>query len=359
MRTRTTIAAAALALGVLAPGTAVAEQVHGYTAEVRQTAVSAIAASEGLPAAAATRILRTQDGSIRTLERITGRLGARQAGGYLDAAGRPVVNVRTSAAAERVAAAGAEPRLVAHTSGELAVARRALEALPAVAHTALGVDPRANQVVLTVADAAEGSRLLRLLDTARTLGPLVRIERVAGSMRQAVYNGDAITGGGARCSVGFNANRDGTNYIVDAGHCTSAVSSWNVGPSVDASFPGDDYGLIRNTTGHAPGAVTLWDGSAQRISSADDAVVGQRICKSGSTTGLTCGTVQRIGVTVNYAEGAVRDLVQTSATVRPGDSGGCLFAGSTGLGITSGTGGGSSFFQPVTEALRTYGLRLN
>jgi len=54
-----------------------------------------------------------------------------------------------------------------------------------------------------------------------------------------------------------------------------------------------------------------------------------------------------------------RPLHQTNALVNPGDSGGCLFAGSVGLGITSGKGGGSSCFQPVGEVLSAYGVTLN
>jgi streptogrisin D len=69
--------------------------------------------------------------------------------------------------------------------------------------------------------------------------------------------------------------------------------------------------------------------------------------------------VQRTNVTVNYAEGSVYQLIQTTALVNPGDSGGCLFAGSAGLGSTSGKGGGSSYFQPVGEALSASGVTLN
>ncbi|MBE1494271.1 hypothetical protein H4696_001371 [Amycolatopsis lexingtonensis] len=52
-------------------------------------------------------------------------------------------------------------------------------------------------------------------------------------------------------------------------------------------------------------------------------------------------------------------LIQTNALVNPGDSGGCLFAGSVGLGITSGKGSGTSYCQPVGEALSAYGVSLN
>ncbi|MEQ0565446.1 S1 family peptidase [Amycolatopsis sp. NEAU-NG30] len=354
-RSATTLVAAAVAFVV--PVSATATTIEGYSPTVQREAVASLAAEAGISESAAVALLRTQAASVETLHHVTAALGDRAAGGYLDAAAKPVVNVLDQAAADQVTAAGAQARLVKHSSAALANAQNALQALPAVTHTAIGLDPKTNQVVLTVADAAKGTEAL--LETARSLGDRVRVERVAGEMHTAIYNGEAITGGGIRCSVGFNTNRGGQNYIVDAGHCTRAVSQWNVGPSQGASFPGNDYGLIRNTTGSAPGAVTLWNGSAQPITSAGTATVGQRISKSGSTTHLTSGSVQRTNVTVNYAEGSVSQLIQTSALVNPGDSGGCLFAGSVGLGITSGKGGGSSYYQPVGEALSAYGVTLN
>ncbi|MGW5714678.1 alpha-lytic protease prodomain-containing protein [Amycolatopsis sp. NPDC003865] len=355
-RTATALAATAAVAGFLtSPAGAVT--IDGYAPDVQRDAVASLAAEAGIGESAAVALLRTQAASVETLHRVTADLGARAVDGYLDAAAKPVVNVLDREAADRVTAAGAQARLVKYSSAALAGAQNALRALPAVAHTSIGLDPKTNQVVLTVADAAKGTDTL--LNAAASLGDRVRVERVAGEMHTAIYNGEAITGGGTRCSVGFNTNRGGQNYILDAGHCTRAVSQWNVGPSQGSSFPGNDYGLIRNTTGSAPGAVTLWNGSTQRISSAGTATVGQRISKSGSTTHLTSGSVTRTNVTVNYAEGSVSQLIQTNALVNPGDSGGCLFAGSVGLGITSGKGSGTSFFQPVGEAMSAYGVSLN
>ncbi|WP_051116313.1 S1 family peptidase [Amycolatopsis nigrescens] len=353
----TTLVAAAAAIGFLAPTTATATTIEGYSSLVQREAVATLAANAQITEAAATKLLRVQAASVETVQSLTGALGARAADGYLDEAAKPVVNVLDKAAADQVTATGAQAKLVKHSSAALAGAQEALQALPAVTHTSIGLDPKANQIVLTIADAAKGTDALQ--QAAATLGDRVRVERVAGEMHTAIYNGEAITGGGTRCSAGFNTNKGGQNYVVDAGHCTRAVSQWNIGPSEGASFPTNDYGLIRNTTGSGPGAVTLWNGSTQRISSAGNATVGQQISKSGSTTRLTSGSVQRLNVTVNYAEGSVHQLIQTNALVNPGDSGGCLFSGSVGLGITSGKGGGSSYFQPVGEALSAYGVALN
>src|SRR4029453_13523973 len=88
-------------------------------------------------------------------------------------------------------------------------------------------------------------------------------------------------------------------------------------------------------------------------------------CKTGSTTGTTCGIVQAYNVTVRYAEGTVFGLTRTNICTQPGDSGGPTFADSRAQAITAGGAIGGcnqpafqSFFQPADEALSTYGLTL-
>ncbi|MFI9255442.1 trypsin-like serine protease [Streptomyces sp. NPDC053069] len=53
-------------------------------------------------------------------------------------------------------------------------------------------------------------------------------------------------------------------------------------------------------------------------------------------------------------------MIQTTVCAEPGDSGGPLYDGTKALGITSGgssdcTTGGTTFYQPVPEALSAYG----
>ncbi|TGJ78386.1 hypothetical protein E0Z10_g10384, partial [Xylaria hypoxylon] len=91
--------------------------------------------------------------------------------------------------------------------------------------------------------------------------------------------------------------------------------------------------------------------------------VGASICRSGSTTGIHCGTVGALGATVNYAEGSVTGLTRTSVCAEPGDSGGSFYSGAQAQGVTSGgsgncASGGTTYFQPVNEILSTYGLTL-
>ncbi len=71
--------------------------------------------------------------------------------------------------------------------------------------------------------------------------------------------------------------------------------------------------------------------------------------------------VTALNATVNYSQGSVTGMIRTTVCAQPGDSGGPLYAGTTALGLTSGgsgncTSGGTTFFQPVVEALNPYGV---
>jgi streptogrisin B len=68
--------------------------------------------------------------------------------------------------------------------------------------------------------------------------------------------------------------------------------------------------------------------------------------------------------TVNCGGGdIVSGLIRTSVCAEPGDSGGPLCAGTVAYGLTSGgsgncSSGGTTFFQPVVEALNAYGVNV-
>ena len=199
---------------------------------------------------------------------------------------------------------------------------------------------------------------------------VVRLERVAGTFSTRIAGGDAIYGGRYRCSLGFNVRSGSTYYFLTAGHCGNIASTWYansahttvLGTTAGSSFPGNDYAIVRYTsTVSHPGTVDLYNGSTQDIVSAGNAVVGQTVRRSGSTTHVHSGRVTAVNATVNYPQGTVTGLIRTTVCAEGGDSGGPLFAGSTALGLTSGgsgncTFGGTTFFQPVTEALGVYGV---
>lgn len=198
----------------------------------------------------------------------------------------------------------------------------------------------------------------------------VRIEQVAAQpqMYGNLVGGDAIFTGGARCSLGFNATGGGATYVITAGHCTNIGSPWTsttgeaIGPVAASSFPGNDYGAIQvtNPAQVATGQVT----GIGPVRGSAEVGVGAGICRSGSTTGVRCGTVQAKNVTVNYgADGIVFGLTQTNACSEPGDSGGSVVSGDQAQGLTSGgsgncTVGGTMFYQEINEVLGAYSLAL-
>ncbi|MCM2580012.1 S1 family peptidase [Streptomyces meridianus] len=314
--------------------------------------------------------------SLSSAQRIAGGLsddlGDRSAGWYYDSgAQRLVVNVLDRDAATAVRAQGAEARMVPHSLADLDAAKRTLSDRAAIPGTAWSSDPRVNKVVVTADSTVTGTKLGKLRTVAAGLGGKVAIKRMKGELKPVLSGGDAIYGGGYRCSLGFNVLRSGQPYFLTAGHCAELADSWSSspnGPAVGAtegsSFPGNDFGLVRYTADVPhPSEVNLYNGRSQDITEAGDASVGQRVKRSGSTTEVHSGTVTGLNATVNYQEGTVTGLIRTNVCAEPGDSGGPLFADSTALGLTSGgsgdcRSGGETYFQPVTEALAAYGAEI-
>ncbi|MGC4789790.1 S1 family peptidase [Micromonospora sp. DT178] len=235
--------------------------------------------------------------------------------------------------------------------------------------TAWGLDPATGRMTLTVDDTVSARDVAALRATADRAGAVLR--REPGQLRTLIAGGQAIYGGGGRCSLGANVRSGSTYYFVTAGHCTTAGATWYansaqttvLGSRTGSSFPGNDYGLVRYTSLVAhPSAVYTYPGLLT-INGAGNAYVGQAVCRSGSTTGVRCGTVTGLNATVNYAQGSVTGLIRTNICAEPGDSGGPLYAAGTGtiLGILSGgsgncTSGGTTYYQPIMEILAAYGV---
>ncbi|MEU8240498.1 S1 family peptidase [Actinoplanes missouriensis] len=293
------------------------------------------------------------------------KLGTRDAGSYLDSAGKLVVNVTDSATAAEARAAGATVRYVARSGATLAAADNTLKSTLKTPGTAFAIDPVSNQVVVSVDETVTGAKLAAVKATVAKLGDTARIESVAGKMSIKISGGDAIYApSGGRCSLGFNVrNSAGTYFFLTAGHCTNISSTWTngsttLGTRTGSSFPGNDYGIVRytNTSITKTGGVGSID-----IASASTPAVGATVYRRGSTTGTRSGRVTALNSTVNYAEGSVSGLIRTTVCAQPGDSGGPLYSGSTAHGLTSGgsgncTSGGVTYFQPVVEALNAYGV---
>ncbi|MGC5038952.1 S1 family peptidase [Streptomyces sp. DT190] len=306
---------------------------------------------------------------------LVSRLGAsRTAGSWVDAAGRPVVAVTDEQAAAAVERAGARAKMVSHSMKDLKSATATLRSAPRVPGTAWALDYRSNQVVVRGDSTVSASDWSRLTEVAEGIGGFVRMERTEGTFTTRLNGAQPILSTAGRCSAGFNVTDGKSDYILTAGHCGPDGSVWfaddrgreQVGTSIRGSFPGDDYSLVTYDSGRAgQGAdvVSVGDGKGVRITGLADAEVGQRIFRSGSTSGLREGEVTALNATVNYPEGTVTGLIETNVCAEPGDSGGPMFADGVALGLTSGgsgdcVAGGTTFFQPVTKALTELGVKL-
>lgn len=344
MRHNRTLSRAAVAVAALAVGAFVA------AAPVRAAPVVPAAAQPGVAATLASH------------------LGDRTVGSYLDN-GRMVVTVTDDQAAGQVRAAGLTPRLVGRGGAELRGVLAALDSSARVPGTAWYVDPATDRVVVSVDQGVTGAALARVTAVTTRYGTAVYVERAAGLLRTTIAGGDAIYGSSYRCSLGFNVHSGSTYSFLTAGHCGNLATTWYsnsahtsvLGTRTGTSFPGNDFAIVQYTSSVAhPSTVDLYSGS-RSITSAGNAYVGEAVSRSGSTSHVHSGSVTGLNATVNYAEGTVTGMIRTNVCAEGGDSGGPLFSGNTAVGLTSGgsgncTSGGTTFFQPVTEALSAYGV---
>jgi hypothetical protein len=351
-----------------------------------QLAAASFLVGDGLAPAEAVRQILAQPAQQRTADRLARTLGERMTGWYLHD-GRLMVNVLDRPAAELAGAAGAVPHLVsrarASVDGVLAEVDRLAGQAPAGAApvgSSWYVDPASGLVVVRVPAATDGPAGRAFGSALRRL-PGVRVERVRGQVEPfGLYGGEqVVTSADEGCSLGFNAvDRAGRAAFVTAGHCAVGRPLFSrgqvrIGGTAAYRFPGADYAAV--WVEHArywqpQPAVTRYGGAPVAVRGASPAPVGAVVCKSGVTTGWSCGRVVAYGVTVQYEQGLVRGLVQASACTEPGDSGGPWLAGDQAQGVTS--GGQSvdgmcmdsygepsvSFYQPIRPALAALGLRL-
>ncbi|MFC9590480.1 S1 family peptidase [Streptomyces sp. NPDC056944] len=237
-----------------------------------------------------------------------------------------------------------------------------------VAGTAWRVDTATGQVVVTADSTVSQAEIAKIKHRAGGNAGALRIERTPGTFNKLISGGDAIYASSWRCSLGFNVKDGAGNYyFLTAGHCTDGAGTWwsnsshttVLGTTAGSSFPTNDYGIVRYTNTSVTKSGTV--GSVD-ITSAANATVGMSVTRRGSTTGIHGGTVTGLNATVNYGGGdIVYGMIQTNVCAEPGDSGGPLYSGSRAIGLTSGgsgncSSGGTTFFQPVTEALSAYGV---
>ena len=176
-------------------------------------------------------------------------------------------------------------------------------------------------------------------------------------------------GTASQCSIAITGRRvsDGAPVALTAGHCTGGMSNisgpvrvlaqttpgtggtWGdaIGSPAESTFGnGYDAGLItlNASTVTARAAVLTWGGGAGAprssatlpVEGIAPAIVGANLCKSGSRTGWTCGTVKSVDRSVNVGGTRVNSIIATTC-IQPGDSGGAAMIGGFAVGVNSST----------------------
>jgi streptogrisin C len=364
-----------------AQGAPSADEPRVSSQAVDEMAARWLAEDADIPLEKARDRVAAQDRQSADAVAIERRLGADAAGSYIDRrSGALVVNVTDAADAKAVRSQGATPRTVSHTAAQLRAAEREAARRVGADLVSSYVDAVTNRAVLTVPDAR--------VTVARTKvagleGVTVRGTAAKVTTQANVYGGQQIEFGGYVCSLGFNATKGSSNVFITAGHCAEGYQTFRrngttLGSTQAYSFPGNDYAyssLSSSWTG--VGAVDMYDGYARRVTGSSSAAVGAAVCKSGRTTGWTCGSIQAKNVTVNYNNGdgtysTVSGLTQSNTCTEGGDSGGSWMSSTLAQGVTSGGAGyganavcgqkvgqpNIAYFQPLGEILSAYGLTL-
>jgi streptogrisin C len=339
---------------------------ESYPAELLQ----AVERDLGLNADQARVRLASDLKSSELAERAKASLGDAFGGAWIDqASGRLTVAVTRSG----LSVTGADTKVVKNSLTQLNGTKSVLDLMNAPESIASWrVDEKANSVVIEVNKNTRDAAAEQFIATAKSLNPAVTVEEVTENAKPLydLRGGDAIyMGSGGRCSLGFPVS----GGYVTAGHCGTtgtSVSGYNrvaQGTFAGSSFPGNDYAWVRtNSNWTSRPWVNRYNGTNVTVTGSQTAAVGASICRSGSTTGWRCGTVQAHNQSVRYPQGTVSGLTRTNACAEPGDSGGSWVAGSgfsQAQGVTSGgsgncSSGGTTYYQPVNEILSAYGLSL-
>ncbi|SDG98817.1 streptogrisin C [Lentzea fradiae] len=349
-----------------APSVPTGSDTESYPAELLQ----AVERDLGLNADQARVRLASDQQASELAEQAKASLGDAFGGAWIDqASGKLTVAVTKPG----LSVTGAETKVVQNSLAKLNGTKSVLDLMSAPASiTSWRVDEKSNSVVVEVNKNTRDAAADAFIATAKSIGSTVKVEEVteAPTPLYDLRGGDAIyMGSGGRCSLGFSVS----GGFVTAGHCgttgTSVSGSNRVaaGSFAGSVFPGSDMAWVRTNSNWTPRPwVNRYNGTNVVVKGSTQAAIGSQICRSGSTTGWRCGTVQAFNQTVNYSQGSVRGLTRTNACAEPGDSGGSWVAGSgfgQAQGVTSGgsgncTSGGTTYFQPVNPILSRYGLTL-
>ncbi|MGW1244366.1 alpha-lytic protease prodomain-containing protein [Streptomyces bobili] len=324
---------------------------------------------------AAARLANEADAGPRA-GRLHNALGARFAGAWVTGRTSAGLTVATTDAADvpAIRAEGAEAAVVTTPLSGLLSLKDDLDAAAGRVRTAQTpvwyVDVRANRVVVQATSRSAATAFIEAAG-AQDRGVGIRVSPERPRPMKDLVGGDAYyIDGVARCSVGFSVTKAEQQGFATAGHCGRAGSTTTGFDDTDQGvfqasvFPGKDMAWVGvNSAWTGTAAVRAEAGTTVQVTGSVQALVGASVCRSGSTSGWHCGTVEQYDASVSYPDGPVDGLTRTTACGELGDSGGPFVAGTQAQGVTSGgsgdcASGGTTFFQPLNPLMEEFGLTL-
>lgn len=326
-------------------------------------------------AQARTRLANEAEAGTRA-GRLRISLGDRFAGAWVRGTTSAELTVATTDAADvpAIKAQGARGVVVENGLAELKAVKARLDAA-ATGAAALEtpvryLDVRTNRVTVHATSRAAADELLA---AAGAEGAPVDV-RISAERPRALYD---IRGGDAyyiedtaRCSVGFAVTKGERQGFASAGHCgqagetTTGYNDVAQGTFEASVFPGRDMSWVATNADWAATPFVVGQGGQNvQVGGSVQALAGAAVCRSGSTTGWHCGTIQQHDTSVSYSEGTVDGVTRTTVCAEPGDSGGPYLSGAQAQGVLSGGSGncrtgGTTFYQPVNPLLSAFGLAL-
>lgn len=327
------------------------------------------------PGQAEERLVNEAEAGARA-GRLRNALGQHFAGAWVRGATSAELTVATTDAADvsAIKAQGAKAVVVKRALTELQTVKNTLDSTARTAKTSdtpvWYVDVPANRVVVQATKRSAATAFIKAAGLeGKDVG--VRVSAMRPRLLADVVGGDAYyIESSARCSVGFSVTKDQQQGFVSAGHCGDqgdSTTGYNMaaqGKFQASTFPNKDMSWVAvNSDWTATADVKGEGGQRTQVTGSVQALVGASICRSGSTTGWHCGTIQQHDTSVAYAQGTVDGVTQTTVCAEPGDSGGPYVSGSQAQGVTSGgsgncTSGGTTFYQPINPILSDFGLVL-
>jgi streptogrisin C len=320
------LAATALALTMM-PSTASAEaslsaRAEAVTAELPTGMLKAMERDLGLSRAeAGVRIVQEYDAALLDAELSSDLTG--YAGGWLAEGAELVVATKDAAEAAEIQQAGATAVVVDHSLAELEAVKAQLDAASKNHDTTDApvwyVDVTANEVVLHASDPAAAKDFVKASGADRTAVNIIKSNEQPQPFYDLIGGDPYYINNSSRCSVGFSVYRGSTPGFATAGHCgrvgatTTGFNRVSQGVFRGSWFPGRDMGWVEVNRNWTPTSwVRVSSSTGVRVTGSTQQPVGSSICRSGSTTGWHCGTIQQHNTSVTYPQGTITGVTRTS-----------------------------------------------